>query len=138
MKSKSIKGSSAEEIQIALEQTLADGFKPTLAIAFISIKQDRKAITEILHREGIEVLGATSCGEFIDGHQTEGEAVILLMNLNRDHFSILFEEVAERTIQEASRELATKALEKFKKPAFILCTTGLSKQGQMLDGAAGS
>ncbi len=48
MKAKSNKGNSTEEIKIALEQTISDGFKPTLAIAFISLKQDRKAITEIL------------------------------------------------------------------------------------------
>ncbi len=27
---------------------MADGFKPTLAIVFISIKQDRKAVCEII------------------------------------------------------------------------------------------
>ncbi len=44
MKAKSIYGKSPEEIKIALQQAMADNFKPTLAIAFISIKQDRKAM----------------------------------------------------------------------------------------------
>ena len=43
MKAKSIKGKSTEEIQSALQQSMADGFKPTLAIVFISKSQDRKA-----------------------------------------------------------------------------------------------
>ena len=60
MKAKSLKGKSPEEIKSALAQSLADGFKPTLAIMFISIKQDRKAICEILHKKGIDILGATS------------------------------------------------------------------------------
>ena len=44
MKAKSIRGGSAEEIDSALQQSMADGFRPTLAIVFISIKQDRKAV----------------------------------------------------------------------------------------------
>ncbi len=34
MKAKSIKGKSTEEIKTALEQSMTDGFKPTLAICF--------------------------------------------------------------------------------------------------------
>jgi len=34
---------------------MSDGFKPTLAFVFISIKQDRKAVCEILDNKGIEV-----------------------------------------------------------------------------------
>ena len=40
MKARSIKGSSAEEIKAALQQSMTDGFKPTLAIVFLSVKQD--------------------------------------------------------------------------------------------------
>jgi hypothetical protein len=134
MKSKSIKGNSTEDIKKALEQSMSDGFCPTVGIAFISIKQDRKAICDVLRHKGIDVLGATSCGEFIDGHQSEGAAAILLMELNPDHFTILFEPVDEERLQETSRAFARKALKKFKRPAFILCTTGLSKKAEMLDG----
>ena len=60
MKAKSIKGKSPEEIKNELAESMADGFKPTLAIVFISIKQDRKAVCEILNTKGIDVIGATS------------------------------------------------------------------------------
>src|SRR4051812_31227658 len=36
MKAKSIKGTSTEEISSALDKATADGFKPTLAIVFLS------------------------------------------------------------------------------------------------------
>ena len=68
MKTKSIKETSPEEIQTSLQESMADGFKPSLAIVFISIKQDRNAICEILREQGIDIVGATSCGEFINGH----------------------------------------------------------------------
>ena len=40
MQAKSIKGKSSAEIQSALEQCMAEGFIPTLAVVFISVKQD--------------------------------------------------------------------------------------------------
>ena len=91
MKAKSIKGNSTEEINNALQQSMADGFKPSLAVAFISIKQDRKAIVKLLQQHEIEIFGATSCGEFINGHQSEGEIVLLLMDVKREHFKIIIE-----------------------------------------------
>jgi len=135
MKAKSIKGKLPEEIKSALEQSMADGFKPTLAILFISVKQDRKAISEILHNEGIDILGATSSGEFIEGYRDEGSAVILLLNLKRDSYTILYEDFKDRTVGEAAAQLAQSALHKFKRPAFILCSTGLSAESGLVDGA---
>lgn len=134
MKAKSIKGKSVEEIQSALQQSMAVGFKPTLAIVFISIKQDRKAVCEILRREGIDILGATSCGEFINGHQDQGSTVILLLNLSRDSYTILFENIADSNLSEAATRIAGAALQKFKRPGFILCSTGISATGEYLDG----
>ena len=52
MKAKSIHGNSPEEVRLALEQSVSDGFTPTLAIVFISIKQDREAVCAMLDRNG--------------------------------------------------------------------------------------
>ena len=134
MKAKSIKGSSAEEIQSALSISLADGYRPTIAIVFISIKQDRQAICEILNKEGIDIIGATSSGEFIDGHQSEGETVVMLFDLNKNDYCILFEDIGERTLSDAAENMAKSALQKFDNPAFILCSTLLAADGKMLDG----
>jgi hypothetical protein len=134
MISKSIQGNSTEEIKTALEQNMADGFKPTLAIVFISVKQDRKVLSEILTQEGIAILGATSCGEFIEGHPSEGGIAMLLMDMNPAYFTILFAPVGDTNLQEVSIELAKKALQQFKRPAFILCTTSFLENGDMLDG----
>ncbi|MBS1730774.1 MAG: FIST C-terminal domain-containing protein [Bacteroidetes bacterium] len=136
MLAKSIKGKSTEEIKLALEQSMQDGFNPTLAIVFISIKQDRKAITELFYQNGIDVFGATSCGEFTDGNQDTGSAVILLLDIKKEHYSILFEAIGDRTISDVATVLAKEALKKFKRPAFILCSTAISLQGEMMSGEA--
>lgn len=141
MKAKSIKGKSVQEIEAALEQSMSDahlpdgqGFKPTIAITFMSIKQDRKAICDLLRKHGIELIGATSSGEFIDGHQSEGETVMMLFDMNRQDYGVLFEDIGERTIEDAAAHMVKDAFQKFDKPAFILCSTLLSATGKMLDG----
>ncbi len=134
MKAKSIKGKSTEEIEAALEDSFVDGYKPTLAIVFISIKQDRKAVCELLHQNEIDIIGATSSTEFIDGHQDEGSIVILLLNLNKGYYRILFQEVGQLTVSDAATQMAQAALKHFSNPAFIICSTGLSIDGKMMDG----
>jgi len=134
MKAKSIKGKSPLDIQSALQQSMADGYKPTLAIVFISIKQDRKAVYEILRKEKIDCIGATSCTEFIDSHQSEGGIVIMLFDIDKDDYCILFEKIGDRTLTDAAIHLAQMALQKFNKPAFIICSTSLTEKGLMLDG----
>jgi len=134
MKAKSISGKSAKEIQSAMQKCLADGYKPTLAIVFISIKQDRKAVCEILSKENIDILGATSSGEFINGHQSEGEMVVMLLDIDKADYSILIEDIGERNIEEAATQFANRGLQKFTKPAFILCSTMISANGKIVDG----
>ncbi len=105
MKAKSISGKSPEEIKTALEKAMSDNYKPTLAVVFISIKQDRKAVSEILSQKGIDVFGATSCGEFINGHQSEGEIVIMLLDINKQDYCFLFDDIGNGNIAEAGTDL---------------------------------
>jgi len=134
MKAKSIQGKSAKEIESKLADKMTDGFKPTLAIVFLSIFQDRKAITKLLLEKEIEVIGATSSGEFVDGHQSEGEIAILLLDINPKNFKILFEDIGNRNLKEATANMVQDAFQSFKKPAFILLTTLLRSDGSLLDG----
>lgn len=134
MIAKSIHGRSSEEINAALHRAMSGGYTPTLAIVFISIKQDRQWLTELLNSKGIDILGATSSGEFINGHQDMGTTVILLLDLDPSSFTILFEDANHRDLDDAATELARNALRTFRKPGFILCSTGLSSKGDFLDG----
>jgi hypothetical protein len=134
MKAKSIKGKSLDEIKNELEANMKDGFSPTLAIVFISIKQDKDAICEILHNKGIDIIGATSSGEFIDGHESEGEIVMILLDINKYNYSILFEDIGDRSLEDATGKMVHDAFNIFEKPAFILLTTLLKSDGSLLDG----
>jgi hypothetical protein len=134
MKAKSIYGKSPKEIQKALQAAIDEDFTPTLAVVFISVIQDRKAVTEVLAQHGIDVFGATSCGEFVNGHQSKGEIALLLMDLSRDTYAILFEDLGEHGIQEAAKQVAASARIQFANPAMIVCSTGVTPSAEMFDG----
>jgi len=134
MRAKSIHGKSVADIQSALNHAMDDGYKPTLAIVFISIKQDRNAICNLLDSKNIDVFGATSCGEFINGYQSEGEIAILLLELSKEHYTILFEPFGSKNLEKISSNLAKAASDKFKKPSLIICSTGIDKKGELLKG----
>ena len=72
MKAKSIQGKSTKAIQEAVDQSVSDDFKPTLAIVFLSVAQDRKAIIQLLADKDISVFGVTTNGEFIDEDTNKG------------------------------------------------------------------
>ncbi len=130
MKAKSIKGKSTTAIKTALEDSMMDGFVPTLAIAFISKNQDWKSIGKLLDEKGIAIYGCTTNGEFIDEEPEKGSAAMLLLDLNKDFFQIYFEEYPNKNYREIATTITKKAKEKFKKPAFILGLSNPSADGE--------
>jgi len=130
MKAKSIKGKSTEEISTALKQNMNDGFRPTLAIVFMSVKQDREAVSELLEEKGIQIFGATTAGEFIDGEIEEGSIVILLLDINPDYFKIEFLATHKETALEDAIKLGRKGKETFNHPAFIIANSGVALDGE--------
>ena len=132
MKAKTIKGNSPEEIKTALEQSMADGYKPTLAIAFISIMQDRNAICKLLEKADIAVFGTTTNGEFIDEITEKGSAAILLLDINRNYFQIYFEEYPEKNYREITNALACRAKEKFSTSAFFIAGSNMETDAEEL------
>ncbi|MBA4409354.1 MAG: hypothetical protein C0397_08020 [Odoribacter sp.] len=132
MKAKSIKGNSPSEIKTELEQSMADGYKPTLAIVFISVKQDRDAVCKVLDDAGIAIFGATTNGEFTGEGISSGEIAMLLLDINPAYFSILFEEFPENKYKQTTQSIATKALEKFAHPSFLIAGSNLATDAEEL------
>ena len=130
MKAKSIKGKSVEEIGAALAESMADGFKPTLAIVFISVKQDRENLSKLLDKKSIQLFGASTAGEFIDGEMEEGSIVMLLLDLNPSYFKIQFLETSQENTFEDAIQLGITGKESFTNPAFIIANSGVSLDGE--------
>lgn len=125
MKAKSIKGRSGEEIKSALEKAMQDGYHPTLAIVFLSVKQERDTICEILNKADIAIYGSTSNGEFIDEEYQTGTIAILLLDINPAYFLIQFSELDGTNDRSITAKLATSAREIFNNPSFFITASSL-------------
>jgi hypothetical protein len=135
MISKTIKGDSTEALIKEFDKATSDDFKPTLAIVFISIKQDREAISKFLDDKGIQIFGATTAGEFIDGDVEEGSFVMMLTDMNPAHFKLEFLETSEQTTFKDAKKLGVIGKETFSNPAFIIASGGIFIDGeQVVDG----
>lgn len=132
MKAKSIKGKSPQEIQKAVEESTADGFGPNLAIVFSSVMQDNEYISIILDELGIIVFGVTTAGEFIDRDFGNESTAILLLEIDPSLFELYFEESAEESTRDKSRNLAELAQKRFSNPAFIVAGSGLRIDGEFI------
>lgn len=137
MKAKSIKGRSTEEIQSALEQCMADrlpagqaGFKPTLGLVFISIKQDIKLICDLLDKRGIQIFGATTAGEFTDEGVDKGSVAILLLDIDKSCFKIVADEFGDQPVNLVTKRIGLAGLAGFPNPAFIICTSDIKTSGE--------
>jgi len=132
MKTKSIKGNSTAEIQAALQQCMADNFKPKLAVMFISIKQDRAAICKLLGVYNIKVFGATTHGEFVDEDLENGSIVILLLDMDPAYFTILFSDYPQKNYREVAQQLARQASELFATPCFLIAGSNMETDAEQL------
>ena len=123
MKAKSFTGNSAEEIKTALELCIAEGFKPTLAFVFISLKQQWQQIQAILNKKSIAIFGATTAGEFTEYGIADTGITLLLLDINPKHFIIILKDNELNSSFESAGEIAEKGLNSFSNPAFIILAT---------------
>jgi len=132
MKAKSIKGKSPKEIHSVLQESMKDGFSPTLAIVFLSVSQDRSTICRMLDEAGVTVFGATTSGEFIDEETDSGSVAMLLLDMNQDHFEIYLDEFPVKNYRETASGIAKKATARFSNPTFLISGSHLETDAEQL------
>lgn len=130
MKAKSIKSKSTEELKSVLTESMADGFRPTLAIVFASVSQDLHAVSEVFSKNDISIFGATTHGEFIDEVTEKKSIAALLLDLQKEHFHIYFQEYPDQNYRGVSSSLADQACQRFADPAFLLSISQASVDGE--------
>ena len=130
MKAKSIKGNSAQEIDLALKLAITGDFMPTLGILFISVKQDRDTVCELLNERGISIFGATTSGEFISPEIGNGSIAIMLLDMNPAYFNIMFHEMGTTSAYEVATETGKEARKLFSNPAFLIASGWLHADGE--------
>ncbi len=130
MIAKTIKGKYVEDVMKSVEEVILSGHKTSLAIVFLSIQQDFKELSTKLDRKGIQVFGATTAGEFIDGTIEEHSITLMLLDLKPDHFKLAFLETGDKTTSENARQIGVLGKETFTNPAFIIVSGWLSNEGE--------
>ncbi|MAP54456.1 FIST N-terminal domain-containing protein [Altibacter sp.] len=132
MISKTIKANSTAAIIKEIDQATSDGFKPTLAIVFLSIEQDWSAVSDVLDKRNIAVFGATTAGEFIDGEIEQGSVTMMLLDLNKRYFNVTFLETSAEAAFDTAKRLGTIGKESFSNPALIIATGGVFIDGEAI------
>jgi len=120
MQAKSIKGKSTAAIKTALIESIAGGFKPTLAFVFLTELEEIDAVTKMLDAAGIAVFGASTSEKFTDqGLEPEG-IVALLLDMNPANFKIVLKDFTSATVYESACEVGALGKKNFAHPAFII------------------
>ena len=130
MIAKSIKGKTPEEIKSALQQSMEDGFTPTLAIVFSSINQDWGEISKLLDSYGVAIFGASTNGEFIDDEKDKDSTAIILLDIKEEYFTLFFDEFQNDNFSEVAESIAIKSLEKFQKPALLVVASNFNTDAE--------
>lgn len=141
MKAYSINTNSVDGLKQRISELPID-FRPTLAVVFLSVSMDRKAITELLTQREIKVFGITTNGEFVDEDTQKHTASILLLDLNPDFFRIYLEKFDDNNYKQVGHKIGETSKSVFNDTAFILGISGASTDGEAvlrgLQAAAGN
>ncbi len=132
MKARSIQGRSVDELEAALQSCISSGFRPTLAIVFLSVKQDRKTISSMLDAAGIAVFGCTTNGEFIDENLEKESYAILLLDLDPSIFRIYLQPFKDANFRASTRSIGQSAQAEFQHPAFLIAGCNMMTDAEEL------
>lgn len=132
-----IHATSVEEFERLLDQSLPEGFMPSLALIFTSVTNDLPALQRVLIKKRIAMFGCTSCGEFLyhDHGQkiTEGAVVCTLLDLAPGTFAVhAFHRGTGGKCDEAGAEVGKWAASVFPHPALLVVASGLDTDGEKI------
>ncbi|MGB5007887.1 MAG: FIST N-terminal domain-containing protein [Ferruginibacter sp.] len=129
MQAKSIIGKSTAEIKAALDQSIAEGYKPTLAFVFMSLKQEWPAVQALLNQEGIAIFGATTAEAFTEKGISNAGITLLLLDIDPHYFKLVFKDFEQSSPFQSAGEIAETGLSSFPNPAFIIVATVTKSPG---------
>jgi len=122
MKAKTLKGKTPEEIKKALDECMSGGYKPTLALVFMSFTLDIDGVCELLNKEEIKIFGATSSGEFISSEIEEESIVVMLLDMDLANFRLLFLDSENSSGYEIAKQLGEEGKAAFTNASFIIAS----------------
>lgn len=120
MNAKTIIGKTPPEIQKALDKSINDGFKPTLAIVIINNMEDAEALQSIFGTQGIAIFGITAPQKFSEDGVNENDILVMLMDMKAENFKIVLKDFKDSSAFEAGYQTGVAGKNAFSNPGFII------------------
>ena len=132
MKSMVFAGESIQDLKVWLEENISSTFRPTLGIVFVSGNMDRQGIDSLLESHSIAYFGLTTNGEFINCEMHKDSAVLMLLDMNPEHFRLYNEKFHDNDYRGISSKIARQALKEIENPSFLLGGSHLETDAEQL------
>ena len=133
---RTIHANSVRTFEQAWTDKTADGFTPGTALLFASTDLELSGIVSFLNTQNVQVMGCSSCGEFIFDQDkqviSDGGLVCMLLSLPAGHHAIRLFPGHGDTSFSLGEQIGTWALEQFNQPAVIILAGGLETDGEQL------
>ena len=135
MKAKSLKATTPESLQTALEQAAAEGLKPTLGLVFVLSGFDFLPLAAVLDAHGIAIFGAHTPDKFTDQGMENEQVTLLLMDLDPSCFRIVLKSFPCEDYKEGvhiAGDIARMGMAASNRPAFIVSVSEFTVPGESL------
>lgn len=123
MKSITIHVSTHEALASKINNSITPDFQPTLGIVFNSIQNSVEVIQKAFNQFNIDMVGCTTAGEIVDNQLLEESIVVLLMDMNRDFYTITSVEHNDYPYQNAF-EFGNSIKTKYENIGILMMTGG--------------
>ena len=125
MRAKSFQVESIDHLWQELAIAMADGFTPTMAIAFSALDDKAATVGGIFLEHNIQLAACSSWGEFAEGKIKTDTMAVMLFDLDPGAFRIRLDHFGEADEEVVTEMIARNALEHFANPSFIIMTSSL-------------
>ncbi len=132
MKTISLTASSIEHIKQQLDQQLASGYQPTVAMVFSAPELPYQELPALFKNYNIALIGCTTMREISNSEITSNSFSVLLMDMKKEYFEVCQLAYETEDIATAAKALGQRAIQAFDRPGIILYSGGMSVDGEKL------
>jgi hypothetical protein len=132
MNTTSISATSVEQLDTLLQDTIANSFQPTVAIAFSDPDFALEKSIQLFKKHGIQLVGCSSSGEICNDKFVENTFSVLLMEMNLSDFHVTYIKGDGFNYFEPGKMLGELAKSKFENPAIIVYSGGIGVDGESI------
>jgi hypothetical protein len=129
---KSFSATSIAQLTTQIENSILNGYKPTLCILFTPFADKIEAVQSIFEKHQIDLVGCTSAGEIQDDQVLDKAIVCMLLDLNKNTYSIFSETTGDSSTYKTAFNAGLAAKEIFENPGMLMLSGGIAIDAEQL------